>query len=187
MAVDNFKDGGKTGSEETLLDFTFDDSPESPLIQPKGSNAGGAIEEIIELVNPIKRGEIQEDILEGISGEAESPSVKDAISGDESAGDDLNSLDKEIAAIFSDQPPSRPQVNSEVIPAIEGIESMGADKTLSSQVPLGISEDRLEAIIAKAVNDAVERVAGQAIEAAAERAIREAIDALKESLKVSRG
>lgn len=186
MAVDNAKDGGKTGSEETLLDFTFDDSPELPLIQPEGGNAGGAIEEIIELVNPIKRGEIQEDILEGISGEAESPFVKEVISGDESAGDDLNSLDKEIAAIFSDQPASRPQVDSEVIPAIEGIEYIGADKTLPPEVPVGISEDRLEAIIAKAVDDAVERVAGKAIEAAAERAIREAIEALRETLKVSR-
>ncbi len=185
MAVDNAKGGGKTGSEETLLEFTFDDSPEDPPVQSGKRTAEDAFDDIIELVNPIKKGEIPEDILEGLSSEPGGPSVKDIISEDSPVDDDLNSLDKEIAAIFSDQAPVERAPVLPIRPAIEDVDDTGPDKELPPGTSLAISEERLEAIVARAVNDAIERVARQAIEAAAERAIREAIDALRESLKVS--
>jgi hypothetical protein len=48
---------------------------------------------------------------------------------------------------------------------------------------IGISEERIEAIITKAVQDVVERVARETMAAVAERVITESIDALKESLQ----
>ena len=48
---------------------------------------------------------------------------------------------------------------------------------------IGISEERIEAIITKAVQGVVERVARETMAAVAERVITESIDALKESLQ----
>lgn len=48
---------------------------------------------------------------------------------------------------------------------------------------VGISEERLEAIVTKVMEDVVERVARETMGSVAERVITEAIDALKESLE----
>ena len=50
---------------------------------------------------------------------------------------------------------------------------------------IGISEERLEEIITKVVQDVVEKVARETMASVAERVITEAIDALKQSLEVA--
>jgi len=53
----------------------------------------------------------------------------------------------------------------------------------SLRISIGVSEDKLEAIITKAVEDIVERVTRETMSNVAERVIREAIDELKESIE----
>jgi hypothetical protein len=55
----------------------------------------------------------------------------------------------------------------------------------SAEMPIGISEERLEVIITKVVQDVVERVARQTMASVAERVIGQAIEALKVSLENS--
>jgi len=52
----------------------------------------------------------------------------------------------------------------------------------AAEEPLGISEERIEAIITKVVSDVVERVARETMTNVAEKVIREAIDNLRNSL-----
>ena len=54
---------------------------------------------------------------------------------------------------------------------------------LSPEGTIGISEEKIEAIVARVVEDVVERVARETMASVAERVITEAIDALKQSLE----
>jgi hypothetical protein len=177
MPKDDAMGGGKGGADEALLDFEFEDLKAGPMRKQVRREPD---DDIIELINPVKRGESADDILEGISGLEYPPGgpAKDTGQGVK----DLGPFDKEIEAIFSrDEAPF-------VSPFTEVPPTQGPKAAAPETVPLqGISEERLEAMISKAIGEAVERVAGRAIEAAAEKAIREAIDALRESLKVPRG
>ncbi len=53
-----------------------------------------------------------------------------------------------------------------------------------AEEPLGISEERIEAIITKVVGDVVERVARETMAKVAEKVINEAIEDLKQSLEL---
>ncbi len=53
-----------------------------------------------------------------------------------------------------------------------------------AEEPLGISEERIEAIITKVVGDVVERVARETMAKVAEKVISEAIEDLKQSLEL---
>ena len=72
----------------------------------------------------------------------------------------------EVVSTFKEQPETEEVVTSR-----------------SAEELIGISEERIEAIITKAVQDVVERVARETMAAVAERVITESIDALRESLQ----
>ena len=74
---------------------------------------------------------------------------------------------------------------SEVSPSEkEGIDAEETVETLERE-SIGLSEERIEAIITRTVHDVVERVARETMTEVAERLITEAIDTLKESLESS--
>jgi hypothetical protein len=76
-----------------------------------------------------------------------------------------------------DRPPKLPRADlSEVAPPEEQFEAERA---------IGISEERIEAIVARVVEDVVERVARETMTTVTEKLVREAIVALKESLESS--
>ncbi|RJR24919.1 MAG: hypothetical protein C4582_03955 [Desulfobacteraceae bacterium] len=179
--------GGKGEAGKEMLEFEFDDLPEDPLTAPGRMEFD---EDIIELVNPVKKGVSPDRVFDDVpekeafgkkaGGEVESKAMPGEY-------ESLGSLDKEIEEIFSraagfESPAAEP--NHLDLDADNGYL---LDKTRGDDLAAaGISEERLEAIIARAVNEAVERVARQAVEAAAERAIKEAIEALRESLRIPR-
>lgn len=76
-----------------------------------------------------------------------------------------------------DRPPELPRADlSEVEPPDEQFEAERA---------IAISEERIEAIVTRVVEDVVERVARETMTTVTEKLVREAIDALKESLESS--
>jgi len=65
---------------------------------------------------------------------------------------------------------------------LEGMLEEGPGEKKAEEEPIGISEERIEAIITKVVSDVVERVTRETMTSVAEKVIREAIDDLRQSL-----
>ena len=84
-----------------------------------------------------------------------------------------------------DIPPELPHEDlGDVVSTFKGQpETEGVVASRSAEELIGISEERIEAIITKAVQDVVERVARETMATVAERVITESIDALRESLQ----
>ncbi|MBW2614910.1 MAG: hypothetical protein JRD02_01885, partial [Deltaproteobacteria bacterium] len=73
---------------------------------------------------------------------------------------------------------------SEDVPAREeGLESAETVAAPAVEQLIGISEEKIEAIVTNVVQDVVERVTRETMANVAEKVIREAIDALKQSLE----
>ena len=66
----------------------------------------------------------------------------------------------------------------------EQIEIEEASIAAAAEVPIGISEEKIEAIITRVVQDVVEKVARETMTTVAEKLITEAIEALRESLEL---
>ena len=65
-------------------------------------------------------------------------------------------------------------------------EQLSSEDAIVSSMPepqIGISEERIEALITKVVQDVVERVVRETMATASEKVIREAIEALKRSIE----
>lgn len=74
-----------------------------------------------------------------------------------------------------DRPPELPRVDLSEVQPPEG--------QFEAEIPISISEERIEAIVTRVVEDVVERVARETMTTVTEKLVREAIDALKESLE----
>jgi hypothetical protein len=101
----------------------------------------------------------------------------------------LDEVDLEEAPVEHEAPlgiaPELPQEElSEYVPARE--EGLETAETVAAQAVeglIGISEEKIEAIVTNVVQDVVERVTRETMASVAEKVIREAIDALKQSLE----
>jgi len=65
----------------------------------------------------------------------------------------------------------------------EQLSSEDAIVSSMPELPIGISEERIEALITKVVQDVVERVVREVMATTSEKVIREAIEALKRSIE----
>jgi len=101
----------------------------------------------------------------------------------------LDEVDLEEAPVEPEVPPEieseLPQEDlSEDMPAREeGLESAETIAAPAVEGLIGISEEKVEAIVTNVVQDVVERVTRETMASVAEKVIREAIDALKQSLE----
>lgn len=184
-----FEHGEKT--EEDLLDFKFDDLSYDDTTETSGPN------DIIELVDVVEGGDSLDDLeLDDISiafDEDELTEKKPAERDlDRSLGEadldfDLNDADLEsLAEIESEEDIGLEDLaegaEGVIRPAVSDIETQ-PDVGLGEKVSIGISEERIEAIIREVIEDVVDRVARETMTNVAERVIGEAIEALKKSIE----
>jgi hypothetical protein len=126
--------------------------------------------------------------------------LEDLTEGDEEAsalaGDELieKYLDKEEAEtehaldagldpfVLHTDSSQRPYEEVVMEPAVSNLEAQ-PDAGHGEKVSIGVSEERMEAIIREVIEDVVERVARETMANVAERVIGEAIEALKQSLE----
>jgi len=101
--------------------------------------------------------------------ESDLDSALEGLELSEEGADDFEFLDSAVDTTLEPEQP--PKTEEEVLPPVE--ESVG------------ISEDRIEAIVAKVVQDVVEKVARETMTTVAEKLITDAINALRDSLESS--
>ncbi len=161
----------KKKEEEELLDFDFDELPnedgkrEDSLFETMLPE-----EEVIELTDVVERGD-------------------KARAGEESGLDDFDML-------MDEEKPARVTERIERIDQARAAEDSGPDDfdmLMEEEKPaekgaagesIGISEERIEAIVTRVVGDVVERVTRETMTKVADKVIREAIDNLRQSLDI---
>jgi polygalacturonase len=77
-------------------------------------------------------------------------------------------------------------LEADIETALKGLEDIsGTAEAIEEEKvePAGLSEERIEALITKTVEDVVERVVRETMVTVAEKVIKEAIDALKQTLE----
>ncbi|MCP4681685.1 MAG: hypothetical protein GY864_05085 [Desulfobacterales bacterium] len=201
----------KNEDEKNGLDFEFDESLEGDINDEDGdSNSDDALIDLLDIVEEEKvvddpePGEIKELLDEEESVQEESGPENELSSAfldgiDQVLGDDATEileLDDELN-IKNSGPleeiilpgPENIELSEEGFEEINPEDTLELSKDdlteeLSTEKLLGISEERLEAIITKAVQDSVERVSRETMANVAEKVIGESIEALKQSLDV---
>ncbi len=144
---------------------------------------------------------VESDVEETPQKVAES-SFEGKIESEEARDYDLEFLESDLGSLSDIEIADESTVQAE-----SGVQSEGEGIEVSPEIPpedfsevgtedefdeapeperIGLSEEKIEAIITKTVHDVVERVAKEAMTEVAERLITEAIDALKESLESSK-
>ena len=100
--------------------------------------------------------------------------------------------DKEVSEVSEAEPRERIFVDNELLhedlskvleTPEEQLSSEDAIVSSMHEPPIGISEERIEAIITKVVQDVVERVVKETMATTSEKVIRETIEALKRSIE----
>lgn len=188
----NEDDISKNGKEVDgeLLDFEFDELSEEKDVEKAGEDSL-LDNEILELVDVVEPGAEAEDLKSvdieqsdlASNGLLQTPEedefetlesdLDSALKGmelSEDTDEDFNFLDSDVETM----------PESEQQPEIE-------EAVISSAVeePVDVSDERIEAIVTKVVQDVVEKVARETMTTVAEKLITEAIDTLRESLKSS--
>jgi len=196
------------GEKEELLDFEFDDLSEEDLEVASGVSVSE--EEIIDLVDVVDEGQIvealesdeiamsldEDELLEKELGTEEDLDLSESLDSDleaaledlglaEEANSEVEFLESEIEGLASEELESDTALDLEnLAEAPEGmLESEKAVVFPAAEESIEISEERIEAVITKVVQDVVEKFARETMTTVAERVIREAIDALKQSLE----
>ena len=203
---------GETDSEEELFDLNLDDLTPDEIDQELREEEPDE-EEIIELTELVEKGEKdfkeEEQLIEDL---ADLEAAGETMSGDEVSPDgegafdqleeDLDfsdiSLESELGleqGSEQDEGPIEEQMAGDDLDKVleEGIDreletpledSVEAKETkLPPEGIIGLSEEKIEAIVSRVVEEVVERVARETMASVAERVITEAIDALKQSLE----
>jgi len=188
--------------EDLIKEADIEESfiPETPELEEEigdGDLFEGDLEGILEekpigemdktIVSPIESDEALEGLME--EADIEEPLMAEAIEPEETDEGDISKSDlKEILEV-------EPAVEMEEEPLMEEVSediSLQQDEVLEQEeVPaesvgeelVGISEEKMEAIVTRVVQDVVERVARETMANVAEKVITEAIDALKQSLE----
>jgi hypothetical protein len=166
------EEGGQEGKDEEVTDADLE-----ALLQEASAEGVGEAEEEREILELDSGAEP----AEGVRLEEENPSLTDIEVGadffeeTELVAESLTEEEAPVARAASEKPvvPDKP-VREEIAPEEASVEKFTA-----------ISEERMEAIITKVVQDVVERVARETMASVAERVIGQAIEALKASLENS--
>lgn len=189
----NEDDISKNGKEVDgeLLDFDFDELSEEKDVEKAGVDSllDNEILELVDVVEPgmeaedlksvdIEQSDLasngllqtpEEDEFESL--ESDLDSALEGMELSEDADEDFNLLDSDVETMV--EPEQQPEIEEAVIsPAVEE--------------PVDVSDERIEAIVTKVVQDVVEKVARETMTTVAEKLITEAIDTLRESLQSSK-
>ena len=110
----------------------------------------------------------------------------------EDIGEQIEDMEAEIAEMESLESPIEEAEIAEMeatAPAFEEKAEVGEPEEIATEVPpegiIGISEEKIEAIVTRVVQEVVERVTRETMTSVAEKVISEAIEALKRSLESS--
>jgi hypothetical protein len=192
---DSTFEGEKTG-EEALLDFEFEELNEKEV--DMSSDRGSTDDEILELVDILETGDVVED-----SGSDQGEALEndgDAFQAAGSQEGEPESLESDLDALFDGLEPEasgdvdldfleadlkkyRDVELGEAAPGPFSEELTGPPGGLEQQI--GLSEERIEAIITQTVERVVEKVTRETMVTVAEKVIGEAIEALRQSLESS--
>jgi hypothetical protein len=172
---------GEPESEEISRFVEEEESLETPEMTEEGLDLDeGALEEAL-------KDELTEDL------EPDFDSSLEELEPSEIGETEAESL---IEDVDLEEPPAEPEALQEIESALPQ-EDLGEDmpapeetlesaETFAAQAVegfVGISEEKVEAIVTNVVQDVVERVTRETMASVAEKVIREAIDALKQSLE----
>ena len=196
--------------EEISLDLEGEEGAE-----PEESEAGGEIteEELEGLLEGEPGDEISLDLDAEEGGAPEPDGAEEAITEDdfkdlleedpeEELSPDLEAEEEvttdDFEDLLKDEPDEEPAIDlgplsgdeeplEDIVKEIAVPESVAGEepKAPAAEEGIGISEERLEAVVSRVVQDVVERVARETMADVAEKVITEAIEALKESLETS--
>ncbi len=205
MNTDDRKAGDQTSGERSslqqademeeiidLVDLPLADDLESELIDlpddaQRPEEAGEAGEELIELTDAVED-LVQEDeeILElhdvaeeqGFRAEQDSSELSEGYPVTEQSDEDslLENMGLEIPETSLGIPPVAGELEQEATTV------WPTDEALESEVLESVSDERIEAIITRVVNDVIEKKAGQILLEAAEAAISKEIERIKRAL-----
>ena len=167
------EEGDEGAKEEEVTDADL----EALLQEATAEEIGGAEEEgeVLDVVS-------ETEAVEEVQLEEEKPSLTDI----EFAGEAFEEPQAVTEPLAQEEAPLAARAGTEepVVPEEPVREEIAAEEPSVEKLP-GISEERLEEIITKVVQDVVERVARETMASVAERVIGQAIEALKVSLETS--
>ena len=162
-------DMSEIGKLESVPKVEEEELPVSELEKMLEEEPGEWEETALEVEAAAPGGELREEIDLDVEVGAPEEEVREEIDLDMDAGVPEEEVIEEVPARVDYPEPERrftePSLND------------------SLRISIGVSEDKLEAIITKAVEDIVERVTRETMSNVAEKVIREAIDELKESIE----
>jgi hypothetical protein len=179
--------GPDEGEEEGFLgeDLGQDLSPEQDHEAPEVSMGGLEDDEDSPRL-------LEEDLSEAFLMEEDEGIVEEDLRQTEQEGPVLSEKDLTEETAFQEapvlsedyeEPVGSAPMPPEETPDLDESEEISTTEPL--QQSIGLSEEKLEALITRVVEDVVERVARESMTNVAEKLITEAIDALKESLQSS--
>jgi hypothetical protein len=165
--------GDQAGKEEEVTDADLE-----ALLQEATTEGIEEVKEEGEVLEIVS----ETEVLEEVQLEEEKPSLTDI----EAAADSFEETQAVTEPLIEEEAPpaarlgfEKPMVTEEPLREEIATEEPSVEKLI------GISEERLEEIITKVVQDVVERVARETMASVAERVIGQAIEALKVSLETS--
>jgi hypothetical protein len=171
--LSNDEEGGQEAKDEEVTDADLE-----ALLQEataEGTEEAKEEEEVLEIVP-------ETEAVEEVQLEEEKPSLTDM----ESEADSFEETQAVTEPVAEEEAPLAEEAELEepVVPE-ELVQEETAPEEPSVQKLTGISEERLEELITRVVQDVVERVARETMASVAERVIGQAIEALKASLESS--
>ncbi|MBW1850307.1 MAG: hypothetical protein JRJ15_02490 [Deltaproteobacteria bacterium] len=194
-------------TEEPALDFEFEESDLESLTDAQSEEETPLdLEDLGELEEFEAGPEVEVDEfgpeLSTSELEKEPDEIAMSLEGDEiieqEIGEDFETSEEEdlemdvqgsdLESVIEEEPDEEsaaedPDTSTEELPLSELRDQTDAEVSPAEAVSIGISEERIAAIIREAVEDVVERVARETMVSVAERLIGEAIDALKQTLE----
>jgi hypothetical protein len=159
---------GQKKEGEAFPDFEFDQLMDEDA--EKESNAFASEGEVIELTDIIEKGDKERGV-------------------EDSGLDDFELLLDEDRPVEERKPIERRDKGMDFEDSgLDDLERLLEDKPVEerqvTQDSIGISQERIEAIITRVVEDVVERVARETMARVADKVIKEAIEELRESLEL---
>ncbi|MFC1867722.1 hypothetical protein ACFL0H_06270 [Thermodesulfobacteriota bacterium] len=199
-AEEIFEEDIATGDIEKMLEeegdqgmyttFDGDIEPEESLEDLIGTAdlEEHVMDEETELEEEIKEEDIAEsdleDMLEEEPVDEMSMTIESPIGSDEAPGAfEATDLKEPEAQMEAEPPEEEIEEEADAAKEVVPVEEKEPSAHLAGEEMIGISEERIEAIVTRVVGDVVERVARETMTNVAEKVIREAIDTLKQSLE----
>jgi hypothetical protein len=167
------EEGGQEGKDEEVTDADLEALLQDATV--KGIEEAKEEAEVLEIVS-------ETEAMEEVLLEEEKPSLTDI----ESVADSFEETQAVTEPLVEEEmrPVARAALEKPMVPEEPVRGEMAVEET-SVETLAGISEERLEEIITKVVQDVVERVARETMASVAEKVIGQAIEALRASLENS--